>query len=125
MDNLGHIAAQIKQHIIIQQIRILEREITFETFKSKKGDVIRGIVRRFERNNIIVDVGLTEAILPRKEQISSENYRAGDNIQAYVLDINLNAKSPQIVLSRTHSMLLVRLFEQEVPEIAEELLFSN
>ena len=119
LDNLGHIAAQNAKQHIIQQIRILEREITFETFKSKKGDVIRGIVRRFERNNIIVDVGLTEAILPRKEQISSENYRAGDNIQAYVLDINLNAKSPQIVLSRTHSMLLVRLFEQEVPEIAE------
>ena len=119
LDSLGHIAAQNAKQHIIQQIRILEREITFETFKSKKGDVIRGIVRRFEKNNIIVDVGLTEAILPKKEQISSENYRAGDNIQAYVLDINLNAKSPQIVLSRSHSMLLVRLFEQEVPEIAE------
>ena len=66
LDNLGHIAAQNAKQHIIQQIRILEREITFETFKSKKGDVIRGIVRRFERNNIIVDVGLTEAILPQK-----------------------------------------------------------
>jgi transcription termination/antitermination protein NusA len=120
--NLGRIAAQTAKQFIIQRIRDAEREMTFNEFKDRKGDLLNGIVRRFEKGNIIVDLGLTEAILPKREQVPNETYRVGDTIHAYVLDINRSAKLPQVVLSRTHKLLLMKLFELEVPEIYEGIV---
>ena len=122
VEDLGRIAAQTAKQVIIQKIRDAEREMTFNEFKDRKGELITGIVRRFEKGNIIVDLGRAEAILPKREQVMTETYRQGDRIQAYVLDITRASKSPQVVLSRTHPGLLMKLFELEVPEIYEGIV---
>jgi N utilization substance protein A len=119
---LGRIAAQTAKQVIIQKVRDAERELTFNEFKDRKGELITGIVRRFEKGNIIVDLNRAEAILPRREQVPTETPRQGDRIQAYVLDITRATKQPQIVLSRTHPGLLMKLFEMEVPEIYEGIV---
>ncbi|MBM4368908.1 MAG: S1 RNA-binding domain-containing protein, partial [Deltaproteobacteria bacterium] len=87
VDDLGRIAAQTAKQVIIQKIRDAEREMTFSEFKDRKGEIITGIVRRFEKGNIIVDLGRAEALLPKREQVPTETYRQGDRIQAYVVDI--------------------------------------
>lgn len=120
--DLGRIAAQTAKQVIIQKIRDAERELTFNEFKDRKGELITGIVRRFEKGNIIVDLNRAEAILPRREQVPTETYRPGDRIQAYVLDITRATRQPQVVLSRTHPGLLMKLFEMEVPEIYEGIV---
>ena len=122
IEALGRIAAQAAKQVIIQKVRDAEREMTFNEFRDRKGELITGIVRRFEKGNIVVDLGRAEAILPRREQVLTETYRQGDRIQAYVLDITRAAKSPQVVLSRTHPGLLMKLFELEVPEIYEGIV---
>ena len=122
VEDLGRIAAQTAKQVIIQKIRDAEREMTFNEFKDRKGELITGIVRRFEKGNIIVDLGRAEAILPRREQVPTETYRQGDRIQAYVLDITRASRSPQVILSRTHPGLLMKLFELEVPEIYEGIV---
>ncbi len=119
---LGRIAAQTAKQVIIQKVRDAEREMTFQEFRDRKGELITGIVRRFEKGNIVVDLGRAEAILPRREQVPTETYRQGDRIQAYVLDITRASKSPQVVLSRSHPGLLMKLFELEVPEIYEGIV---
>lgn len=119
---LGRIAAQTAKQVIIQKIRDAERELTFNEFKDRKGELMTGIVRRFEKGNIIVDLNRAEAILPRREQVLSETYRPGDRIQAYVLDITRATRQAQVVLSRTHPGLLMKLFEMEVPEIYEGIV---
>ena len=110
----GRIAAQTARQVIIQRIREAERDNVFNEYKDRRHDLITGIVRRFERGNIIVDVGKAEAILPVREQVPRESYRAGDRIEAYVVDIEKNSRGPQIVLSRTHKGLLEKLFEKNV-----------
>lgn len=120
--DLGRIAAQTAKQVIIQKIRDAERELTFNEFKDRKGELITGIVRRFEKGNIIVDLNRAEAILPRREQVLTETYRPGDRIQAYVLDITRATRQPQVVLTRTHPGLLMKLFEMEVPEIYEGIV---
>jgi N utilization substance protein A len=122
VNELGRIAAQTAKQVIIQKIRDAERELTFNEFKDRKGELITGIVRRFEKGNIIVDLNRAEAILPRREQVQTETYRPGDRIQAYVLDITRATRQPQVVLSRTHPGLLMKLFEIEVPEIYEGIV---
>jgi len=119
---LGRIAAQTAKQVIIQKVRDAERELTFNEFKDRKGELITGIVRRFEKGNIIIDLNRAEAILPRREQVQTETYRQGDRIQAYVLDITRATRQPQVVLSRTHPGLLMKLFEMEVPEIYEGIV---
>jgi N utilization substance protein A len=118
----GRIAAQTAKQVIIQRMREAERENVYNEYKDRKGELISGIVRRFERGNLIVEVGRSEAILPVREQVQRESYRAGDRITAYVVDVEKNARGPQIVLSRTHKGLLEKLFEQEVPEIYEKIV---
>ena len=119
----GRIAAQAAKQNLIQRLRDAEREIIFNEFKGREGDLTHsGIVQRFERKNIIVNLGRTDAILPEKEQIPRERYRQGDRIRAYILNVDLTSKGPQIVLSRTHPGFLVKLFEQEVPEIYEGIV---
>ncbi len=121
-EKFGRIAAQAAKQNIIQRVREAERGIIFNEFKDRKGELFSGIVQRFERKNIIVNLGRTDAILPEKEQIPRERYRQGDRIRAYILDVELTSKGPQIVLSRTHPGLLIKLFEQEVPEIYEGIV---
>jgi N utilization substance protein A len=121
-EKFGRIAAQAAKQNIIQRVREAERAIIFNEFKDRKGELFSGIVQRFERKNIIVNLGRTDAILPEKEQIPRERYRQGDRIRAFILDVELTSKGPQIVLSRTHPGLLIKLFEQEVPEIYENIV---
>lgn len=118
-DLLGRIAAQNAKQVILQKVREAERAIIYEEYKDRKGDLINGIVRRIERGNVIVDLGRTEAVLPRSEQIPRESYRPDERIRAYVLDIQQNARGPAIVLSRSHPNFIRKLFELEVPEIHE------
>jgi N utilization substance protein A len=118
----GRIAAQTAKQVIIQRMREAERENVYNEFKDRKGELISGTVRRFERGNLIVEIGRNEAILPVREQVPRESYRSGDRIVAYVVDVEKNARGPQIVLSRTHKGLLEKLFETEVPEIYEKIV---
>src|SRR5215467_6794440 len=118
----GRIAAQTAKQVIYQRVREAERENVYNEYKDRKGELITGIVRRFERGNIIVDLGRAEAILPVREQVPRESYRSGDRIVAYVVDIDKAARGPQIILSRTNKGLLEKLFEMEVPEIYEKIV---
>lgn len=119
----GRIAAQTAKQVLIQRVRDEERDLIFNEFKDKKGELIKGVVRRFEKgNNIIVDLGKTEAILPFREQTPRETYRPGDRIVAYVKDVDREARGPQVVLSRADAKLIEKLFEAEVPEIYEGIV---
>ncbi|MDP3278091.1 MAG: transcription termination factor NusA [Deltaproteobacteria bacterium] len=119
----GRIAAQAAKQVIIQHMRGAERENIFNEFKDRKGEIIPGVVRRFERgHDIIVDLGRTEAILRGREQVMRENYRPGERVLAYVKDVDREARGPQVILSRSDVGLLVKLFEQEVPEIYEGIV---
>jgi N utilization substance protein A len=118
----GRILAQTAKQVIIQLIREAERDNVYEEYKDRKGEVVNGIVRRFEKGAIIVDLGRAEAVLPLREQVPRENYRPGDRVRAYVLDVNKNTKGSQIVLSRACIEMLTKLFEQEVPEMYEGIV---
>src|SRR6266700_2016806 len=118
----GRIAAQTAKQVILQRVREAERENVFNQYKERKGELISSIVRRFERGNIVVDLGGAEAVLLVRDQVPRESYRAGDRIVAYVVDIDKTARGPQIILSRTHKGLLEKLFEMEVPEIYEKIV---
>jgi transcription termination/antitermination protein NusA len=118
----GRIAAQTAKQVILQRVREAERENVFNQYRDKRGELISGIVRRFERGNIVVDLGGAEAILPVREQVPRESYRAGDRIVAYVIDIDKGARGPQIIISRAHRGLLEKLFEMEVPEIYDKIV---
>jgi transcription termination/antitermination protein NusA len=120
--DFGRIAAQTAKQVIIQRVREAERSTIFNEYKDRKGELVTGIVRRFERGNVVIDLGRAEAVLPMREQVPRENIRSGDRVVAYVLDVLEIARGPQIVLSRTHPNLVVKLFEQEVPEIAEGIV---
>ena len=117
--DFGRIAAQSAKQVIIQRMKDAERDIIFEDFKDRKGEIINGIVQRIDKGSIIVNLGRTEAVLPPREQVPRENDRPGDRIRAYVLDIKRISRGPQIILSRTHPGFVQALFELEVPEIAE------
>jgi N utilization substance protein A len=120
----GRIAAQTAKQVIIQRVRDAERERVYAEYKNRQGEIITGVVRRFERgSNIIVDLGRgVEAVLPPREQTPRESYRPGDRIVAFLKDIDREARGPQIILSRTDVGLLVKLFEMEVPEIYEGIV---
>jgi transcription termination/antitermination protein NusA len=114
---LGRIAAQTAKQVIFQKVREAERENIFAEYNQRIGDVVNGIVKRFENGDIILEVGRIEAVLPRKEQSRAESYSPGDRVRTVIKGVNRSAKGPQIVLSRTDPALLIKLFEQEVPEI--------
>jgi N utilization substance protein A len=119
----GRIAAQTAKQVLIQRVRDEERDLIFQEFKDKKGELIKGVVRRFEKgNNLIVDLGRTEGILPFREQTPRETYRPGDRIVALLKDIDREARGPQIILSRADGKLVEKLFESEVPEIYEGIV---
>lgn len=118
-EEFGRIAAQSAKQVIMQRLKEAERDMVYDDYKDRKGEIINGIVQRFDRGSIIVNLGRTEAELPPREQIPRENYRQGDRIRAYVLEVRQYSRGPQIILSRTHPNFLSALFESEVPEIAE------
>ena len=114
---LGRIAAQTAKQVIFQKVREAERENIFAEYNQRVGEVVNGTVKRFENGDIIIEVGRIEAVLPRKEQSRAESYAPGDRVRTVIKGVNRSAKGPQIVLSRTDPALLIKLFEQEVPEI--------
>jgi len=119
---LGRIAAQTAKQVIIQKVRDAERGVIYEEYKNSKGELVNGIVQRYERGNLIVNLGRTEAIMPKREQIGRERYRQGDRIRAMILDIDRSARGPQIVLTRSHPDFLKKLFSLEVPEISDGVI---
>jgi N utilization substance protein A len=119
----GRIAAQTAKQVLLQRVRDAERDLIYNEFKDKKGQLIRGIIRRFEKgHNVIVDLGRTEGILSHREQTPRETYRPGDRIVAYVKDIDREARGPLVILSRSDPRLVDKLFEAEVPEIYEGIV---
>jgi N utilization substance protein A len=120
--DFGRIAAQTAKQVIIQRVRDAERENIYNEFKDRKGELITGTAQRSERGNLYVNIGRAEAVLYGREQVPGETYRQGERIRAYILDVQKTARGPQIFLSRTHPALLMRLFELEVPEIAEGII---
>ena len=115
--HLGRIAAQAAKQIIFQKVREAERDNIYKEYADRVGEMINGVVKRFERGSIIVDLGRTEGLLPKKEQSKAERYSQGDRLRAVIVDVDRNAKGPQVIISRTHESLLMKLFEMEVPEI--------
>src|SRR5881396_359905 len=120
--DFGRIAAQTAKQVILQKVRDAEREGIYSEFAGKEGQILRGIVHRIEKRNVILEIGKAEAILPEREQIPGERYNPGDRIRAFVLEVRRTAKGPQISLSRTHPGYLARLFQTEIPEIQEGIV---
>jgi len=118
-ETLGRIAAQSAKQVIIQKMKDAEREVVYEEFKGRKGDIVHGIVQRADKSGVVVNLGQTEAILPAKEQIPREIFRQGDRIRSFVLEVKKISKGPQVILSRTHPHFLIQLFHFEVPEIGD------
>ncbi|MCA9406641.1 MAG: transcription termination/antitermination protein NusA, partial [Candidatus Omnitrophica bacterium] len=118
----GRIAAQTAKQVVIQKIREAEKDVVFSEYQDRVGEIIGGSVYRFERGNIIIDLGKTEAYIPRKEQSPKEEFRQGDRVRAYILDVMRENKGPQIILSRADKNFVKRLFELEVPEIFEGIV---
>lgn len=117
--NFGRIAAQTAKQVVVQRIREAERNIIFEEFANREGDILTGIVQRVENKNVFIELGKTEAILTPSEQMPGENYRHGERLKTYIVEVKKTTKGPQILVSRTHPGLLKRLFEMEVPELQE------
>lgn len=120
--DLGRIAAQTAKQIILQKVRDAEREIIFNEFEARKGEIASGIARRVERGAIVVDLGRTEAFIPPREQIPGEVYKPGDRIQGFLSEVRQTTRGPQIIMSRADSRYLMKLFEVEVPEIYDGIV---
>lgn len=118
-DELGRIAAQVAKQVIIQKIKNVEGDMTYAEYKDRKGEIITGSVRRFEKNGLIVDIGKTEAFIPYNQQIPGDKPRINDRIKAYISDVVKTNSGCSIMLSRVNTMFVLKLFELEVPEIAE------
>ncbi len=124
LDNstFGRIDAQTAKQVIFQKVRDAERDIIYGEFVHRKGEVISGIARRVERGSLAIDLGKTDALLPRSEIIPNETFKPGDRVQAYLSDVVMTGRGPQLYLTRTSSKFLVKLFQHEVPEIAEGII---
>ncbi len=118
----GRIAAQTAKQVIIQRVREAERDSIYHSFKNREGELITGIVQRVVKDNVIVNVGKAEAILPPREQLHREDYRPGDRIRAYIVEVKKGTRGATVLVSRTHPGMLLRLFEVEVPEIDEGIV---
>ncbi len=121
-DFKGRIGAQTAKQVIFQKLRDAEREMTYEEFAGREGDVVTGIVQQQERRYTLLDLGKVEALLPQAEQVPSEPYRHGERLKAYITEVRRGTKGPQIVVSRSHPGLLKALFAMEVPEIEEGIV---
>lgn len=118
----GRIDAQTAKQVIFQKVRDAERDIIFNEFIGRKGELISGIARRAERGNVVIDLGKTDALLPRSEIIPGETYKTGDRVQAYLSDVVMTPRGPQLYLTRTAPQFLIKLFEQEVPEVRDQIV---
>jgi len=123
LEDYGRIAAQTAKQVIIQKVREAERETIYHEFIDRQGELVNGVVARVEREgNLVVDLGRTEALLPRREQSFRETFKRNDRIRAYIIEVKKSSSGPQVILSRTHPGFLMRLFEMEVPEIYENIV---
>ncbi|OIO35311.1 MAG: transcription termination factor NusA [Candidatus Omnitrophica bacterium CG1_02_44_16] len=121
--DFGRIAAQTAKQVIIQKIREAEKDVIFNEFSAKVGDIVSGTVYRFDKGNIVVDLlGKAEGLMPKREQSPRDDFRQGQRIRAYILDVKREIKGPQIILSRTSPLFVKKLFELEVPEIFEGIV---
>jgi N utilization substance protein A len=119
---MGRIAAQTAKQVIYQKLRDAEREMTYDEFAGREGDIVTGIIQQDSHRYTLLDLGKVEALLPQAEQVPSEPYRHGERLKAFIVEVRKTTKGPQIVVSRTHPGLLRKLFELEVPEIAEGIV---
>lgn len=118
----GRIAAQTAKQVIIQKIREAERDIVLEDYTKRVGTIVNGSVHRFEKGDIVLDLGKTEAILPKSQQCQGERYKQGDRVRAYILEVNKTSHGPQVILSRSDVAFVKKLFEIEVPEIMDGIV---
>ncbi|MBW1710692.1 MAG: transcription termination/antitermination protein NusA, partial [Deltaproteobacteria bacterium] len=121
-EEFGRIAAQSAKQVIIQRMKDAERDIIYEDFKDRQSEIINGIVQRFDKGSIIVNLGRTDALLAASEQVPKESYRQGDRVRALIMEVKQISRGPQIILSRNHPDFLKALFEIEVPEISEGIV---
>jgi N utilization substance protein A len=121
-EEFGRIAAQTAKQVIIQKIREAERDVIYNEFKAKEGDIVSGTIYRFEHSTIVINLGKTEGFIPKRLQVAKEEYKQGDRIRVYLEEVGQTTKGPQIVLSRTSPQLVIKLFELEVPEIYENIV---
>jgi N utilization substance protein A len=120
--DLGRIAAQSAKQVIIQRMRDAEQEIIYEEYKDRLGEIVSGIVQRRERGGWIINLGRTEAILPREEQIPREHFKRGDRVQSIIIDVRKEGRGPQVVISRAHRDYMAALFRREVPEVDDGIV---
>ncbi|WP_034643324.1 transcription termination factor NusA [Desulfovibrio inopinatus] len=119
VEDLGRIAAQSAKQVIIQRMRDAEQEIIYEEYKDRKGEIVSGIIQRRDRSGWIINLGRTEALLPKEEQIPRERYKRGDRVQAFIIEVLPSGRGPQIIVSRTHPDYMISLFRREVPEVSD------
>jgi len=117
--SFGRIASQTAKQAMMQRIRQAEKEMIYDEFKDRAGEIVSGVVRRFERSDVILDIGKFEAVMPNKERVQTEEYSIGDRVRAYVVAVENGPRGPEIIVSRSHPMFVKRLFELEVSEIAD------
>lgn len=117
--DFGRIAAQTARQAITQRIRQIEKNMIYDEFKDRAGEIVNGTVRRFERSDVVIDLGKFEAVMPSRERVSTEEYNIGDRLRAYVLAVENGTRGPEIILSRSHPNFIRRLFEIEVSEIGD------
>ncbi|MEL6790014.1 MAG: transcription termination factor NusA [Pseudomonadota bacterium] len=120
--DFGRVPAMMAKQVITQKIREAERERQYEDYKDRIGEIINGLIKRVEYGNVIVDLGKAEAIVRRDQQLPRENYRVGDRLRAYIMDVRQEQRGPQIFLSRSHPQFMAKLFEQEVPEVYDGVI---
>ena len=125
LEEFGRNAIQAAKQVVVQRVREAERENVYQNYHDRVGEIITGTVQQVNRGNIIVNLGRAEALLPWREQIRREQYRQGDTVRALIIEVQRNAKGPQIILSRASAEFLLKLFEQEVPEILEGIVRIN
>lgn len=120
ISNFGRIAAQAAKQVIFQKVKEAERDNIYQEYIERVGEIVNGYIKRFERGDIIVDIGKTESILPKSEQSKAEHYNQGDRVRAVIIGVDKSGKGPQVILSRINNMLVEKLFEMEVPEIYDK-----
>ncbi|MEZ5432836.1 MAG: transcription termination/antitermination protein NusA [Verrucomicrobiales bacterium] len=117
--NFGRIAAQTFKQAMMQRLRQAEKEMIYDEFKDRAGEIVSGVVRRFERSDVMIDLGKFEGVMPSRERVNTEEYAVGDRIRVYVVAVENGIRGPEIILSRSHPNFVRRLFESEVSEIAD------
>ena len=120
--DFGRIAAQTAKQVIFQRIREAERDLKYEEYAGREGDIVTGIIQQSDNRYTLLDLGKVEALLPQAEQVPFERYEHNARLKAYIVEVRKTSKGPQIVVSRTHPGLIKRLFELEVPEIANGIV---